>query len=619
MKAYQNEDRINARTELGLNSDAMWQKVLQEIREVEQDATVHATQGFLGAVRKCSRRFGESGDAFTLWLKMLPDDAYGSIICGGLTLIISAAVRHRDLCIEVFDALGVIPEIIRTAECSFGQYKSEHLDKAIASLYKIISESLRGILEFYHERAPGRFRGVARNVLKAIAKGPEYGKQIKLDIANVQQAVRRVKREAEICFQERVGDMRSNQEFQTKLLQTLYVCLRYQHQCSMRAMEENERRRRQEYAAINQDYATVHQELTSISQLANPAMSLKQELSMQQFLEILFTSPTIALHDLRYIKQQGELFSTTLQAQVSAFVECRQLQDWLTTTNGCRCLFAQTDSGGHSPVSALSFVSSLLFQTLQTLGGASFLHYTCGLHTDKTDNRFAGAEGMLQSLIAQLIASPQRPCFSLAFVDRSLYERIRAADLLTLCTVFETLLRQLPVGAIVFLIIDGVSFYETDDKIKGMCCAMSKLIQMCGSVECTVKLLATSPGISGTVRKGFREEDIVLVPEAGFGDGDGQLTGRTHFNLVEPFQILTQSSSVQNIISTIIRQQCTSRDLRSLYTIDRQRNPGVSPVCVDRSTAFSPQDTILSLLLDQSSMCPDSRPSNSTLFITPYR
>ena len=555
MKTYQTQDRDDARAKLGLISESKWSAVLDEIQQAEQDATVNGTKGILGAIRKCSRKLGESGGAFIGWLQMLPDDAYGSVICGGLKLIINAAIRHRDICIEVFDAIGEIPEVIRAAEFSFTEYRSDELNVRIATLYKDITLCLRGILDFYKERAPGRTKSVVRNAFKAVGKGPNYGKQIELEIATVRNSAGAVKQEADRCLHRRVGAIRSNQEFQTRqtaeikdqgtenlklnkelkdqgemslkqsekglkqgeeslnLMNRLYAGLKYQYQCQERRWEERDRKQREEYASMRQ-------QLESISRAVTPESVRRQGPSVQQVVRILASNPDVASQDQQYILQEGELFSTNLQTQASAFMGSPKLQDWLTSTTSS-CLFAQVDSGDDNPISALSFVSSLLYQTLQASEQTLPLHYVCGLHTDHYRDAFPGAQGMLQSLLVQLLVRSEYENFSLDFVDRTLFQRLENADLVALCTFFEALVDQLPQSTILFVIVDGVSFYETQDRVQGTCYAIGKLVEIAETAGRVMKLLVTCPGVSGYVRKGFHDDDVLWVAEAGDGDGDG--------------------------------------------------------------------------------------------------
>lgn len=556
MKAYQTQDRDDARAKLGLISESKWAAVLDEIQQAEQDAVVNGTKGILGAIRKCSRKLGDSGGAFIGWLQMLPDDAYGSIICGGLKLIINAAIRHRDICNEVFDAIGEIPEVIRAAEFSFTEYRSDELNVRIATLYKDITLCLRGILDFYKERAPGRTKSIARNVVRAVGKGPNYGKQLELQIATVRNSAGAVKQEADRCLHRRVGAIRSNQEFQTRqtaeikeqgtenlkmnkelkdqgkitlkhgeeslnLMSHLYAGLKYQYQCQERKWEERERRQREEYAS-------VRQQLDSISRAVTPEIVRRLGPSVQQVVRILASNPEVASQDLQNILQEGELFSTKLQTQASAFMGSQKLQDWLTSTTSST-LFAQMESGENNPISALSFVSSLLYQTLQASQQTLPLLYVCGLHTDWYRDAFPCAEGMLQSLLVQLLVGLEHENVSLDFIDQALFHGLEKADLVSLCTVFEALIDQIPPSTILFVIVDGVSFYETQDRVPGTCYAISKFIKIAETAGKAMKLLVTCPGVSGYVRKGFCDEDILWIAEAGDGAGDGFRYGVNKF------------------------------------------------------------------------------------------
>ncbi|KAL8780130.1 MAG: hypothetical protein Q9213_006614 [Squamulea squamosa] len=238
----------------------------------------------------------------------------------------------------------------------------------------------------------------------------------------------------------------------------------------------------------------------------------RRDSSMEQIAHHLGVSPATAKEDSRYTLQEGEGFSVKLQIQASAFIGSSAVQDWLASGE-TSCLFAQADSNESDHVSALSFVTSLLYQTLQTSSKVISLLYACGLHTDCYRDPFPNAEGMVRSLIAQLLHAPQYSGLWLVFNDNTLQD-LEGGGISGLCKIFEHLLSQLPQSAILVLLVDSISSYETEDRVKGTCRAMSSLIHIVEGAKCTVKLLVTSSGMSSYVRKGFREEDILWVPDA---------------------------------------------------------------------------------------------------------
>ena len=108
--------------------------MLETVNNAQIDPAVYAIKDMSGAIRNLTRRLGIAGSAFVERLGMLPVDTYNSVMCGGFKIIINAAILHRELCQEVFDALGEILEVIKGAKFSFDEYKSEDLHMRVARL-----------------------------------------------------------------------------------------------------------------------------------------------------------------------------------------------------------------------------------------------------------------------------------------------------------------------------------------------------------------------------------------------------------------------------------------------------------------------------------------------------
>ncbi|KAI4108593.1 MAG: hypothetical protein LQ339_002109 [Xanthoria mediterranea] len=264
---------------------------------------------------------------------------------------------------------------------------------------------------------------------------------------------------------------------------------------------------------IARQHAQTNQQLERIRRAITPETIIRAGPSFQQLVHVLRASPDTAAQDLQWILQEGISLPARGQTQANFFMETEQFHAWLASAEPC-CLFAQADTADDGLISALSLVSDLVSQTMQSHSAVLSLHYACGLHTDRYRDAYPDATGMLQYLIVQLLSAPQYRMFSLEFVDEAMFEGLRNADMDALCAVFEDLLYQLPQRAIAVLVVDGVSFYETEDKVKGMCDAMSMLIHLVGETNCLVKLLFTNSGMSNYVRKGFHEEEVVWIADA---------------------------------------------------------------------------------------------------------
>ncbi|KAI4220122.1 MAG: hypothetical protein L6R36_007843 [Xanthoria steineri] len=264
---------------------------------------------------------------------------------------------------------------------------------------------------------------------------------------------------------------------------------------------------------IAQQHAQTNQQLERIRRaIFTPGTVSRQGPSFQQLVHVLRASPDTAAQDLQWILQEGMSLPTKGQAQANFLKETPQFHAWLASAEPC-CLFAQADTADDGLISALSLVSGLVSETMRSHSEVLSLHYACGLHTDRYRDAHPDAQGVLQHLIVQLLSTPQYRMFSLAFVDEAMFEGLRNAGMDALCAVFEGLLYQLPHRAIVVLVVDGVSFYGTEDKVKGMCDAMSMLIHLVGETNCLVKLLVTNSGMSDYVRTGFHEEEVVWIAD----------------------------------------------------------------------------------------------------------
>ena len=493
MQAFQEEDQEHSRVNLAILQRSEWNKfLLQAVDEAQFDAEVTAVKGKRGAIRNLARRLGSAGPAFVGWLAILPEDAYGSVVCGGFKIIINAAIRHKELCEEVFDALGEIPEAITDAKFFLGAYesKSDVLQERVAELYTMITLTLHGILRFYRDRASGRNMRAAMNAVKAMAKGSNYGRKLEADIKNVRASATSVKQEAERCFQGRVGDMQSTQNLMLPLLQAIYQLLQYNHE-------------------VREAKQVMHR---NCMKEIIPKPIRKSGPSPRRVSELTRTSPGIAVQDLGDVQQAATSFSTSVQSQVIDLISSSKLQDWITSPYSCAMLVLGTE--GDEKISALSFVASLLIQSVQYSQNAALLSFYCGLHTETYRDTIASASGMVRNLTAQLLQIRSNSLeFGFEFIDRKFMQALESDSLEAVCDLFQTLIHQLPDDTTLFLIIDGISFYETADRLDDTLYAMSRMMQLVDNAKLVIKLLVTTPGASAHVTKLFSLEETFWLPD----------------------------------------------------------------------------------------------------------
>ncbi|KAL8798476.1 MAG: hypothetical protein Q9182_006630 [Xanthomendoza sp. 2 TL-2023] len=463
---------------IGITSSRIPGRILPSCCYLPDD---NAITGVKGAVRKLARKLGIAGPAFVTWLEMLSNDAYGSVICGGFKIIIDAALRHKDLCEEVLGALEGIPEAIKDSAFSFGR-----------------------------ERAPGCYMRATRNAFKSVVKGPNYGQRIKADIEKVKDCASSVKQEADRCLHRRLGEVKNAQEYQTlqaahirrlgteglNQQQKIYADLKYRMRC-----QELE---------WSQKNSALRSELMDLKRAITPKPVRRNGPSLRKVIQLMGTSTNQAIEDLEDVLREGQQFPPKQQTQVSLFMDSQKLQNWLTSPYSS-ALLAQGRSGDEK-VSALSFVASLLVQSLQSSEDAAVLYSFCGLHTDAYGDSLANAAGMIQGITAQLLRMEQHN-FDLEFIDRKFIQVLESGDREALSDLLEGLTQQLSPTTTLFFIIDGISFYETKDRLEDTCYSMSRLLEMVENAKFVMKILVTSPGASAHVSKGFHHSQIYWPPE----------------------------------------------------------------------------------------------------------
>lgn len=158
------------------------------------------------------------------------------------------------------------------------------------------------------------------------------------------------------------------------------------------------------------------------------------------------------------------------------------------------------------------------------------VRWFCGQHTNLFDygpgltDYEAHPPGMLGNMIAQLIIQLLE-CPVLSQLDH-LFLPGNDPQLFELCNLFSLLLGALPRGSMLFVVIDGISYYE-DEERRGECMeVLSTLMEATRGSSgvakgCLIKLLVTAPLRSHYVQDLFEDTEILdldeyIPPNGGF-------------------------------------------------------------------------------------------------------
>ena len=198
-------------------------------------------------------------------------------------------------------------------------------------------------------------------------------------------------------------------------------------------------------------------------------------------------------------------------------IRSQKLITWLTTTLSATLLVNGhcVDIQRRSP---MSFVCAKLADSLQRAHENNVLtmHFFCGEHVLWQDNIDNTPSGIINSLLGQLL----KHCKHLDLSSVTMLGDFRKDDTDAVCKRFHTVLKQISKEQVVFVIIDGLSYYADDpDREEETNRLLSSLIsftkrQRKHSRECIFKLLLTSPNrLQIAAVDELAEDDILEVPE----------------------------------------------------------------------------------------------------------
>ncbi len=213
-------------------------------------------------------------------------------------------------------------------------------------------------------------------------------------------------------------------------------------------------------------------------------------LDSDELFEILAVNPATILEDLTNTLHLSRAADLSYHNRGSLLSRSPKFQNWLASRSPT---FLLVDGNGNSAterISAMTFVSALLAQSLSD-EGVPCIYYFCGLHKASSDD-LTGPSGLLRALLAQVI---NLRAFHVGFTNNSELQRF---DILRLCNLFSELVKDLPEDFVLICIIDGVSLYETSEWAEDFRTILETLNSLTRDpkVYAVFKVLATSAMMS---------------------------------------------------------------------------------------------------------------------------
>lgn len=230
---------------------------------------------------------------------------------------------------------------------------------------------------------------------------------------------------------------------------------------------------------------------------------------------------------MAFILGRATAFSAEDRGRAEEVVETREFRNWVTSKersslgDGALLIHGDYDLGDYPEISPLSALCVAFVQMLRIRHEYIGLVFFCGRHLEKPHDSNPGPSGLMRSLIAQLVR--QHPAVFTQMQEPGIsLEDIRESqnNLSYLISLFAAMVRQLPVSNTVFVLLDGVLFYERFKYRENLLQVINGLLELTNN---QFKMLVASPAETRTrdLSTPFRKRKAILsmksMPNTGRG------------------------------------------------------------------------------------------------------
>ncbi|KAL8894995.1 MAG: hypothetical protein Q9192_003908 [Flavoplaca navasiana] len=536
---YNKAARGSGLVEMDLHKEHTWDDVLSAQQNFLQDRD--AQTGLRGSFRRRARGFADNSESFQSWLKLLPSGSqYLSILCGGLTLVFGAAHRMAEIRGNISDMFDGIP--LRLSEVK--QYlkifeDSPELHQCSADLYVAMINTLDAIIQQYQKSS-------ARRMGSALFKQNKSGEALQEKIKLVNDHASRLSKQADISSMQRQKDITKIMISSARNQHRGFNTLAFYH----RDISEEIRRQGKLLDSVikmtlNSCMYMLKAEPPMVqsgdesmrvreheSARPSPDIEFEEELHSTQLKKLLGKldidqEKDVALTDTSTQLRLVHTLSIASQDRAVALIMSPRLQAWLTNTSSAMMLvnghmFSNEDEARQSPLSFLcaKLIDDVLNRSRRSDSMVNHsnigIRWFCGLHTDIRRDPDAHPKGMMNSMVSQLINQALDRFSGFSMGDSSLLDR--GLDLGNLNSIFDSLVMTLTGETILFCLIDGISYYEIEDReneCEEVLSMLTSLVRRCQQIDHgpVIKFMVTAPLRSHLVCRLFREEEILDMGE----------------------------------------------------------------------------------------------------------
>lgn len=236
---------------------------------------------------------------------------------------------------------------------------------------------------------------------------------------------------------------------------------------------------------------------------ASPSMSSDD-------LRMLLNIADIDESDIDDILESRDLVPVRYRYRAEQVAGTSQFRDWIISPKSRELLVHGEHRLDSGYALALSLVCATLTRALRRRARHIGLAFFCDRHAED-DDRFAGANSLIRSLIAQLL---RYQSFDMTFLrDDVNLDRIRDNDLNEVCALFGWLVRRLARDVTLICLIDGIEQYENDEYEEDLLIVLRYILDLARDQHLlpSLKVLVTSSSSTEAVQDAFTDDDCCFL------------------------------------------------------------------------------------------------------------
>ncbi|KAH5013566.1 hypothetical protein HBI75_193840 [Parastagonospora nodorum] len=479
-----------------------------------------------GKFRSAFRKFSDHSASIKAFVGLLPDGNYKTL-CGGLTLILTAMMGHKELREKMASLLEEIPDTVIECEKYSNIYQGNNsLRACINEIHVHLLMALGDVIHWYGQSS-------AKRVRDSLLKNDVYGQSIDVHINKIEYSKRKFMREAFLYLAARakvnleVGlDTNAGVHILSQKADMLMEILVDQGKNAQwnKEVEEERQKMAQEYEAVNKEKDDKIRRLSNlVYRTSNTPETLMVSLELNS---------TQAEHnsDLRTVLAFGLNESLTFQGRSGYIGKANEFRDWMNS-NRSAALFIQ-GHGDFEKMTPTSYFITLLRESIQKLPNTLALSFFCGLHTD---GGISGPAIMAKTIFGQALAL-NAPDDSedangdplLSFLGVQDVQKMQADNYDTYLSSLAQLLPNIRRRySAIFIMVDSVDFYDEkfEEEIWQFISEIKKLIKVFNKSQKqenggVLKLLMTASSQSSCFSHSSRSSVTMHMPEEIDGDED---------------------------------------------------------------------------------------------------